>query len=285
MILVVGATGTVGSEVARQLSEKGASYRVLTRDAKKAGNYKNQGIEVAEGDVGKPETLGDALAGVDHVLLCTTFDKSMHDQHVGFAKAAKAAGVQHIVRLSALSANANSGNLLQRVHGETDRDIADIGLDVTILRPHYFMQNFFGNAGSIVGEGAFYAPMRDGKISLIDVRDIASVAVKTLTETGHAGKIYDLTGPEALSFGDIAARFTDALGKTVQYVDVPPQGAQQSMEDMGMPGWFAEGLVGLMDYFAQGKAAAVSPDVKNVTGRDPISFDRFLADNKAAFTA
>lgn len=283
MILVTGGTGTVGKELVKALSSAGVKFRVLTRDPGKAAALKLPGVELRRGDMEKPETLAPALEGVGKLFLLSSADPRQAEIQGRVVDAAKAAGVRHVVKLSALGADEKSPVNLARWHGATEKLIEKSGLAWTHVQPHFFMQNTLMFAPTVKAQGAIYAPMKDGKISLVDVRDVAAVAAKALTSPGHEGKRYAVTGPEALSFGQIAEKISRAAGKPVKYVDVPPAEARKAMSASGFPGWLADGLLGLYAGFSAGRAAAVSGAVSELTGGPGISFDRFAQDHAALF--
>lgn len=278
MILVTGATGTTGSEVVRQLAAADAPVRALVRNPERWEAIKAPGVEIAVGDLGKPDTLDDALRGVEKVFLLVPLEPGMLELQDNLVEVAKRAGVGHIVRMSAFGADAGSTVSIRRLHGRSDERLERSGVPSTVLRPHFFMQNFLGYAPSIAGAGSFYAPMGEGRIGLIDVRDIAAVAVRALTEPGHEGKTYVLTGPESLSFGEIAEKLSVATGKEVTYVDVPSAAARQGMVDAGLPEWLADVLVELYAVFAAGEGDAVTTVVADVAKKEPRTFDSFAAD-------
>ncbi len=203
--------------------------------------------------------------------------------HGKFAAAAKDAGLRHLVRLSILPANPDAPLPLAKWHGEADRLVMESGVPYTILRPAYFMQNLLRSAGTMASEGAIYGATGDGKVGHIDTRDIAEVAATVLTSEGHEGQIYPLTGPESLSMAQVAARLSTALGKTVKYVNLPPDKAKAGMMAMGMPDWRADAWVGLGGMIAMGKADMATPAVKDILGREPHNIDQFAAEYAQAF--
>ena len=140
------------------------------------------------------------------------------------------------------------------------------------------MQNLIFDSATIKEQSAIYAPMADGKIGMVDARDIAAVAVKALSEEGHEGKTYILTGPKAISYHDIAKALTNALGREIKYVPVSSESAHKGMLDSGMPEWLANDITGLNQVFAAGKGSDLSPDVEKVTGRKPYSIENFVND-------
>jgi uncharacterized protein YbjT (DUF2867 family) len=283
MILVTGGTGTVGKEVVRELAAAGASTRVLVRTPEKAAPLKGLKVDFMIGDLDRPATLGPALKGVEAVFLLTGADPRQAEIQGNMVKAAKAAGVKRIVKLSALGTDDKSPVALSRWHRQTEKEIEASGMAWTFLRPHYFMQNTLGFAPTIKAQGAFYAPLGDAKVAMVDVRDVAAVAAKALFMPGHEGKVYDVTGPEAVSYHDVAAALSEAAGKTVKYVPVGFNDARKAMSGAGMPAWLVDDLIKLNEAFAAGHGAAVSPAAEKVLGRKGTSFRKFAGDYAAAF--
>jgi uncharacterized protein YbjT (DUF2867 family) len=283
MILVTGATGKTGFDVVRGLSIVGAATRALVRDPLKAGPLRRPGVELAVGDLEKPATLPAALRGCDRVFLCSSADPRQVELQGNLIRAAKEGGVKHIVRMGALGTALDSPVSFGRWHAETEKQLIASGIPWTFLRPHFFMQNFLGYAPVIKTQNAFQMPMKGGKIPLVDTRDIASVAVEALTGAGHERKIYDITGPEALSGYDLAQKLSKALGRPISYEDVPPDEAKKGMVAAGAPEWLASAMVALYDVFAAGHSATVSPVVEQITGYPPRTFDDWARENAAAF--
>lgn len=283
MVLVTGGTGTVGREVVKRLAAANVPARVLVRTPEKAIVLKGIKAEFMVGDMERPATLGAALKGVESLFLLTGADPRQAEFQGNMVKAAKTAGVRHVVKLSALGAAAGSPVALARWHRQTEEEIEASGMEWTHLRPHFFMQNTLDFAPMIKTKGAFYAPLGDGKIPMVDARDIAGVAVRALTGAGHHGKIYDVTGPEAVSFHDVAAALTAATGKPVQYVAVTPADARRAMIGLGLHAWLVDDLLKMYEFFAAGGAATVSPVVKALTGKDGTSYGEFSRDFAGSF--
>jgi len=283
MILVTGATGNTGMEVVKQLRARGAKVRALVRNPDKAPTIAGGGVETAEGDLDKPETLAPALKGIEKVFLLSAADERQVEMQGNLVHAAKAVGVKHIVKMSSLGAALNSPVSLGRWHAQTEAQIEKSGIPFTHLRPHFFMQNMLMFAGSIAGERAFHAPMKEGKISLVDTRDIAAVAAAVLTTPGHEGKAYEVTGPEALSFSDLASKIGAATNRNVKYVNVSSDAAREAMRAMGMHQWMADALVSMYVIFAAGQASGVSEIVPRVTGRPGRTFDEFAKEHAHIF--
>jgi len=283
-ILVTGATGTVGSFLVRKLGAAGVPARALVRGREKAEAVEKLGLEAAIGDLSRPETLGPALAGVEKVFLLSAPEERQAELQNNLVRAAREAGVRHVVKLSAIGVGGELDAIaLGRVHRETEQEIERSGLAYTHLRPNGFMQNSFMFAGTIKSQGAFYAPYGDAKVSYVDARDVAAVAFHALTGDGHEGKAYELTGPQALSYRDQAVELSAALGREVRYVEVPPEAARAAMVGMGMREWIADALMELFNFYKDGRADHVSDAVREVTGRDPITFAQFAKDFAPAF--
>jgi len=283
MILVTGAAGTTGSEVVRQLSARGTRVRALVRNPDKAKNFSGPGVETVVADLEKPSTLDAALKGVDKVYLVTSPDPRVGLLHGNLIESAKRAGVKQIVRLSAFGAAPHSPVQFIKWHGEVDERLSRSGLSFAILRPSFFMQNLLGSRAAIQNEGTIYMPMKEAKISPIDARDIASVATAVLTSEGHSGRIYELTGPTAVTFAQIAAAIGSAIGRPVKYVDVPPDAAREGAIAAGWPVWMADGFVEMMSAFATGGAADVTGTVEKLTGKKPRTIEAFAKDYASVF--
>ena len=285
MILVSGATGTVGKEIVLQLASLGITVRALVRDMAKAAPFRGKCVHVAVGDLNDPATLEAAFQSVDHALLLPANNANQVEQERTFIDVAKRAGVQHIVKLSAIGADdPKSASRIARWHAQAEDYLESSGLVWTHLRPCVFMQNMLGSAASIARDGAFYAPLGDTRVAHVDVRDIAAVALKTLTEHGHERKAYTITGPEALTYSEVAGKLSAALGKPVRYVDVPPDQFKQSLLRAGMPDWSADALLEIFEHVVKPLGAKVTNVVAEITKRAPITFDQFARDHAAVFS-
>ncbi len=286
-ILVTGATGNVGSVLIPNLTNLGANVRALVRDESKAQGLKDAGIEVVIGDLEKPHTLDAAFRGVDKVFLITPPNPNQVIQAKNGIEAAKRSGSPVIVRLSAGAINEMPGALprVTRQHAEIDVMLEASGLPYTILRPHSFMQNTMMAAQTVASEGVVYLAIKDGKTGMIDVRDIVDVAVKVLTEDGHEGKTYALTGPASISFHDVATALSEALGKQVNYVNVPLEAARQAMVGMGLPEWVADAFGEYMIAFSEGYGDFTTDTVENITAQPARSYETFARDFAQVFGA
>ena len=200
MILVTGATGTVGSKVVRRLLTAGERPRAFVRDQDKARERLGEQVEHVLGDLNRPETIEAALAGVDRLFLLTTQSAHQPEWESAVIQAATRAGVGQIVKLSVFRADERSPLQIARQHGQAERALEQSGLAYTIVRPVFFMQNLL----AMLRDGAIYTAAATGRVAMVDARDAAAVAVAALTKDGHLGRTYTLTGPEALSFDDVA---------------------------------------------------------------------------------
>lgn len=284
MILVTGATGLNGGALVRLLSDRNVRVRALVRDATRAAALSSlANVEVAEGDMARPDTLSRALRGVDRAMLISSSDSAMLEVQSNFIDAAQRAGVRHVVKLSGILPDTDSPFRFARMHGEIELKLEQSGMAFTHLRAGEFMHAYFRQVPAIVARGAFFLPMEDARIASIDVRDIAEVAAATLTEPGHEGKIYPLTGPEALTMAEVAEKLSAATGRPIQYVNVDPEEARRAQLAAGVPQYTADALVELFAERRKGKESHVSPVIEGIIGRRPTSFDDFALRNAAIF--
>ena len=287
MILVTGATGQIGRELVRELGAARARFRALVRSAGKAETVREAGGEAFVGDLGDPASVRAALSGVETLFLLTPTAPEKAALESRFAEEAKKAGVGFLVKLSASGADARDSTLLGRLHREAECRIEDLGLTHTFLRPAYFMQNYLMFVDSIRVHGAIFAPAGQGRHADIDARDIAAVAARVLTEEGHRGRTYELTGPEAQSLADAARKISTISGRDVRFVDVPAEDARKAMTNAGMSEWLADALVELYAWFQRGEGttngSALTLDVEEVLDRAPRSFEQFVRENVQAF--
>jgi len=284
MILVTGATGLNGKELLRVLSASGVAVRALVRNPAKAEAIAAlPNVEIVQGDMAHPETLAAGLRGVDRAMLISSSDPIMLDVQTNFIDAAKQAGVKHVVKLSGIMPELDSAFRFARMHGEIEKRLEASGMAFTHLRAGEFMPAYFRQVPNITAKGAMFLPMEDARIASIDVGDIAEIAAKVLTGSGHEGKTYPLTGPQALTMTEVAEKLSAATGKTIRYVNVPPEAARQAQLAAGMPPYLADALFELFAERRNGKEAKVWPDAELLLDRRPTSFDEFAKRNAAVF--
>jgi uncharacterized protein YbjT (DUF2867 family) len=281
MILVLGATGTTGGEVARQLIAADVRPRLLVRNRAKAAEFEGN-AEIVEGELENASALESALAGVERVYLVAS-SLNGFDLEKKVIDAAKTAGVRHIVKLSAIGAD-HPVLTVSQWHGQVEKHLMDSGLAWTMLRPGNFMANaILFWADTIKTQSAFYQPTADGRWASIAPEDVAAVAVLALTTPGHEGQGYTLTGDKAMNGDEYAAVLSEVLGKPIKFVDVPPDVAQQAMVMNGMPPEYAEAVMDLMGAMRAGRGDIVTDTFEQVTGRKPISFADWVRKHIAAF--
>jgi uncharacterized protein YbjT (DUF2867 family) len=283
-ILVTGATGDFGSALTYTLLAAGANIRVLEHQKPVPDEIKDAGVEVVLGDLMVPETLDAALDDVDRVFLYTPLNPDAAKMASNAISAAKRSGSPHIVRLSERPPDPVSNLRVGRLHVETDAELKASGLPYTFLRPTQVMQVTLFSVPSIASDGMIYMPYKDGKLSLVDIRDVAEAGALVLTNEGHNGKSYVLTGPASISFYEVAAGLSSALEKEVNYVNVPLEAARESMLAMGLEEWFAGAFLEYMENFSNGGGDFVADDFEKLTGHAPHTFDSYARDFAQYFT-
>lgn len=281
MILVTGATGTVGCELVGQLLARGVALRAVTRRPELAGLP--DGIEVLRADLGDPDSLTDVMRGVDRVFLLSSGPEiPTHDANL--AQAAARSGVEHIVKLSSGRAGDDTAtDPIPTWHRAGEQAIRDSGVPWTMVRPLGFMANALHWAGSIRDHGAVYAPFGQGRIAVIDPHDIAAVAATALTTDGHEGAIYTLSGPQPLSPGEQTDILADVLGRPLRYIEVAPAAARQSIIDHGVPDEMADAIMALRATALEAFTSVVHPTVERITGVPPRPFHTWAADHRTYF--
>ncbi len=285
-ILISGATGSVGSELARTLSQRGVGFQALVRSPERAGALAGlPDVELVGGDFGDEASLARALTGVERAFLLTPSTAEAEAQQLRFVAVAKRQGVRHLVKLSQWAANARSPVRFLRYHAIVEAAIRESGLEYTFLRPNLFMQGLLAFRDAIAHQGQFFASAGAARVSVVDVRDIAAAAAAALLDPRHAGQTYDLTGPEALTHAEMAAQLTAALGRPVQFVDLPEEAMRGALAGTGMPSWQVDGLVEDYAHYRRDEAAVVATGVKDATGKAPRSFADFARDYAPAFAA
>lgn len=284
MILVTGATGLNGGALVRLLSARGVPVRALVRNPTRAAALSSlPGVEIVEGDMSRPDTLAAPLRGVDRAMLISSSDPAMLEVQSNFIDAARKAGVKHVVKLSGIMPDVDSPFRFARMHGEAEQKLEQSGLAFTHLRAGEFMHAYFRQVPAIVARGALFLPMEDARIASIDVGDIAEVAAKALTEPGHEGKIYRLTGPEALTMAEVAEKLSTATGKPIRYVNIAPEDVRAAQLAAGVPPYTADALAELFAERRKGKESQVWPVIEEILGRRATSFDDFATRNAAIF--
>jgi len=282
-ILVTGATGNVSSAVIANLVDRGANVRGLVRDESKGQSLKDSGVEVAIGNLDDSDSIEKALEGIEKVYLLTPVGEDAPQQARNVIDAALKQGSPYIVRLSAVGAASDAPSRNSRAHAETEADLKKSGLPYTILKPHFFMQNIMMAAESIASEGKIYMPFKDGKLGMVDIRDVADASAVVLTVGGHEGKTYTPTGPKSISISEVSAAFSSTLDKEVNYIDVPVEAADESLSEMGLSDWVKAAYIEYFQAYSEGWGDFTTSDVEDITGNPPRSIETFAKDFAQVF--
>jgi len=282
-VLVTGATGNVGPHLVRELRDRGVRVRALVRDTVRARAMLGDDVDLAVGDLAEPASVAASLAGVDRVFLLTPSHPRMVAYERAVLDAARAADVRRVVKMSTVGADPRSEGRFARWQGECEDLLRSSGIPWVILRPSYHMTNVLPAAATVRSAGTIFAPLGDAKIAMVDRRDLAAVAAVTLTEDGHEGRTYVLTGPEAVTYHSVAEQLAQALGRDVRYVDVPEEAAVDAMVQAGAEDWLVNGVTEVYRQVRRGIAEETTDWVRRLTGRPPYAFLEFARDTAAAF--
>src|SRR5215831_10169454 len=291
-ILVTGGDGNIGSEVINQLSSKRDDVRIVggvrsigkKKDIDKRLDSHHDLVEI---EYDNPETVTQALKGIDKLFLLTPTHPKMIDFTSNLVNGAKERNVKHIVKLSHIRADPDDVPQINitRLHRQAERIIEESEIPFTFLRPNFFMQNFV-NFYLTKGQSSIYLPAGEGKVSFVDVRDIAEVVVQALTNNKdglHNGKAYTITGPEAIPYRDAAGILSDSINRKVSYVNISEDDARKAIINMGMSDWHTNILLELLMFSREGYLSSISHDFEVVTGKKPIPFSQFTRDYISAF--
>jgi uncharacterized protein YbjT (DUF2867 family) len=287
-MLLIGATGKVGQRLVPLLVAAGVRPTLLVRDVDKATRLYGDQVDYVKGDLADPASVDAAMAGQDVVYLAN----GQTDDQVALEKtaidAAVKAGVKRIVKISAMAADLgkiDGPNPFARWHAEIEEYLAGSPLAVTILRPNMFDDNLLGSAAQIA-TGQLYSTTGSGRTAWVHPRDIAELAAAALLDDSHAGRVYNVTGPEALTHDELAERFTSILGTPVQHITIDDDAFRGALGSAGLPAWVVDAYVEMNARTVRdGLASTVSEDVPTVLGRPATSVDVWIEENRAAFVA
>lgn len=282
-ILVTGATGNVGREIANKLSSEGVFFRAGIHSMNKAQSLENEYTETVHLDYEKPETINNALEGIETMILITPPHYKQVEWAVLMIDKAKEMGVKRVIRLSVIAAAMEPGILLGRWHRTVERYLQASGMDWTIIRPGPFMQNFLGMY--MPKSGAYQLPISNSLVNHIDARDVAKIAVKVIVDANHSCKIYMVTGGEAMNFNEAAEIITDEIQEKISYQDVTKEVASEAMIEAGRPEWLVNVLGELFTAFKMGAVSGKFDTYRELTNEEPRTFEEFVKDNKERFKA
>lgn len=284
-VLVTGATGSVGSQVIRELRGRGENVRAFVRDPGKAAGMFGDGVELVSGDFSDAASVRRAVEGVEGVFLACSNDPRQVEYEAGVIDAAREAGVRRIVKLSALGAEVGSSVAFWDWHGRIEEHLRASGLPAVVLRPAFNMTNLLGSAEGVRQAGSLFAPADGARVAMIDPQDVAAVAAVALTGDGHDGKTYVLTGPEAITFESVAEELSAATGRHVRFVAVPDEAARRALVGSGIPEFVAGQIVAVFGFLRRGFQDRTTGAVRALTGREPRTFARFARDHAGLFRA
>jgi uncharacterized protein YbjT (DUF2867 family) len=282
-ILVTGATGNVGSSLVSELTGRGVPARAFVRDPDRAAAVLGPDVELAVGDFADPASIRAALDGVEVVFLACGNLPPQLDYETNVIDAAARAGVRRLVKLSALGAAPGSPVAFWDWHARIERHLEASGVPAVVLRPRYYMTNLLGFVETVRSAGAVFAPADGVKVPMIDPRDVAAAAAAVLTEDGHEGRAYELTGPEAVTFHDVAAHLSELRGRPVRFVPVLDGDALEGLLQAGLPDWLATNIVAVFAMLRREGSAQVTDATYALAGRQPRHLAEFLADHAALF--
>lgn len=278
-VLVTGATGRIGRPLCAALCRHpGLEVRAFVRDPERARDLEEAGAELAVGAFEDKEAVSAAQKGVDTIVLVTSANPDAEAQVKAALAPAKRRKVRKIVRLSALKADPDGPTDNTRQHGHSDAAIGKSGLAHTIVRPHWYLQNLLGYVPSIRADDVFYAGMGKARLGMVDTRDVADVLEKVVTGDAFDGEVLDLTGPAAITMDDVARAISEATGRPVTHVPVPPEAVHTSvLRQTGSP-WLADLVRDYAKAYGEGWGDFTTDHVQRVLGRPPRSIYDFVKD-------
>ena len=281
MILVTGSPGNIGTPLAQHLLRQGRKIRLMVRNPKKQDpavtDMQAHGAEIVQGDFADPGSLGHCFTGVESAFLLVPVALETTEWKGNFVRAAEQNGVDRIVNLSVSGASSTTPIDLFRMHWEAEQTLESSGIAWTHLQPTDLARfNIRSILPTVEEQGAFYSSIGQGRVALVDEEDVAEVAVAALTENGHEGKKYVLTGPKAVSYPEIADALANKLGKAVKYVDVDPAQAKKAMVAAGLPDWVADFINGLRELERGGGTSGPTGEIQRLLGRAPRTLEESI---------
>jgi uncharacterized protein YbjT (DUF2867 family) len=282
-IIILGATGNVGTAVLKNLAGKNVEVFAGVRNEKDFEKVSQWGATPIIVDFSNQESLNAALEGKNRVFLVTPLMQNPEAVTQMVVNAAKVNGVKHLVRSTASGADSNGQIQMARWAGNSEDVVKASGLDYTILQPNSFLQNFINyHSYTIKNYHGFYLPVGDAQTAMVDINDLGEVAAIALTSDNHYGKTYTFTG---LTYTNeqLAEKLSEVVGHKISYIDVPEEKAKESMLSNQMPEWMVNAMMELNYITKQGWTAGYSDDYKNITGKEYTSAETFFEENKAIF--
>ena len=283
MILLTGATGKTGSATAKALNERGIKFRALIRNEEKREGIESLGGEVIIGSIENKEAVDQSMVDVETALILLPNSENQLRLEKQLVDSAKQAGANRIVKMSSIEATPDATSPIPRLHLESEEYIKQSGLNWTMVKPNFYMQNLLASAATIKDQGKIFLPMGEGKTGMIDTTDVGKVLAKVLSEDGHESMNHEITGPEILSFFEVAEIFTQGLGKQVDYVDVPLAAYKETLGQFLTNQWHLDAVIDLFKGIADGGIEEKTDTYSNLMGESPKSLSQFISENSFIF--
>jgi uncharacterized protein YbjT (DUF2867 family) len=283
LILVTGATGNVGAAVVAELAANGTPMRAFVRDEKRGRDRLGAGVELARGDFEDKASIARALDGVDTVFLSSADQPNKLAHETAVIDAAGAAGVRRIVKTSTVGAEAGSPLPPFDWHGRIEDHLRASGIPSVVLHSYFYMTNLLTSVEPVRQMGKLFAPLGGAKIAMIDPRDTGAVGAAALVTDRYDGKILDLSGPESVTYEQVADELSSATERTIEFVNIPDEAARETFVKLGFPDWLLAHFDHLFPLLRSGVVAQPTDTVRSVTGREPRSFATWARDHAAAF--
>ena len=283
MILLTGATGKTGSATAKALNERGIKFRALIRNEEKREGIESLGGEVIIGSIENKEAVDQSMVDVETALILLPNSENQLSLEKQLVDSAKQAGANRVVKMSSIEATPDATSPIPRLHLESEEYIKQSGLNWTMVKPNFYMQNLLASAATIKDQGKIFLPMGEGKTGMIDTTDVGKVLAKVLSEDGHESMNHEITGPEILSFFEVAEIFTQGLGKQVDYVDVPLAAYKETLGQFLTNQWHLDAVIDLFKGIADGGIEEKTDTYSNLMGESPKSLSQFVSENSFIF--
>ena len=283
MILLTGATGKTGSATAKALNERGIKFRALIRNEEKREDIESLGGEVIIGSIENKEAVDQSMVDVETALILLPNSENQLSLEKQLVDSAKQAGANRVVKMSSIEATPDATSPIPRLHLESEEYIKQSGLNWTMVKPNFYMQNLLASAATIKDQGKIFLPMGEGKTGMIDTTDVGKVLAKVLSEDGHESMNHEITGPEILSFFEVAEIFTQGLGKQVDYIDVPLAAYKETLGQFLTNQWHLDAVIDLFKGIADGGIEEKTDTYSNLMGESPKSLSQFVSENSFIF--
>ena len=283
MILLTGATGKTGSATAKALNEKGITFRALIRNEEKRGGIESLGGEVVIGSIENKEAVDQSMVDVETALILLPNSENQLSLEKQLVDSAKQAGAKRVVKMSSIEATPDAMSPIPKLHLESEEYIKQSGLSWTMIKPNFYMQNLLASAGTIKDQGKIFLPMGEGKTGMIDTTDVGKVLAKVLSEDGHESMNHEITGPEILSFNEVAEIFSKGLDKQVDYVDVPLAAYKETLGQFLTNQWHLDAVIDLFKGIADGGIEEKTDTYSELMGESPKSLSEFISENSFIF--